>query len=61
LQALAIITQWKPNQVKTFADLLSLELIHEVYILKDMVTFRKGKSTLESIVWLLVGIAIYND
>jgi|TARA_B110000116_G_scaffold257649_1_gene258049 hypothetical protein len=27
----------------------------------DMVTFRKGKLTLESIVWLLVDIAIYKD
>ena len=60
-QALDIINQWKPNQVETLADLLPLELIHEAYALTDTVTMRKRKLTLESMAWLLVGMAIYND
>ncbi|WP_442871942.1 transposase domain-containing protein [Colwellia sp. 12G3] len=60
-QALDIINQWKPNQVETLADLLPLELINEAYALTDTVTMRKRKLTLESIAWLLVGMAIYND
>ncbi|SKA55807.1 hypothetical protein CZ814_03672 [Photobacterium toruni] len=31
------------------------------YTLTDTVTMRKRKLTLESMVWLLVGMAIYND
>jgi hypothetical protein len=58
-QALNIINDWKPNQVETLADLLPLELINEAYTLTDTVTMRK--LTLESMVWLLVGMAIYND
>ena len=60
-QALDIINQWKPNRVETLADLLPLELINEAYALSDTVTLRKRKLTLESLVWLLVGMAIYND
>lgn len=60
-QALNIINDWKPNQVETLADLLPLELINEAYTLTDTVTMRKRKLTLESMVWLLVGMAIYND
>jgi hypothetical protein len=45
-QALNIINDWKPNQVETLAD---------------TVTMRKRKLTLKSMVWLLVGMAIYND
>ncbi|UXI00145.1 IS4 family transposase [Photobacterium sp. TY1-4] len=60
-QALDIINNWKPNQVETLADLLPLELIDEAYSLTDTVTMRKRKLTLESMVWLLVGMAIYND
>ncbi|PSV68779.1 transposase domain-containing protein, partial [Photobacterium phosphoreum] len=59
-QALNIINDWKPNQVETLADLLPLELINEAYTLTDTVTMRKRKLTLESMVWLLVGMAIYN-
>jgi len=60
-QALDIINQWKPAQVETLADLLPLELINEAYALTDTVTMRKRKLTLESMAWLLVGMAIYND
>ncbi len=35
--------------------------IDEAYSLTDTVTMRKRKLTLESMVWLLVGMAIYND
>lgn len=60
-QALDIINNWKPNQLETLADLLPLDLIDEAYSLTDTVTMRKRKLTLESMVWLLVGMAIYND
>ena len=60
-QALDVINQWKPNQVETLSDLLPIELINEAYSLTDTVTLRKRKLTLESMVWLLVGMALYND
>ena len=60
-QALDIINNWKPNQVETLADLLPVELIEEAYQLTDTVTLRKRKLTLESMAWLLIGMAIYND
>lgn len=60
-QALDVINNWKPNQVETLADLLPLELIEEAYALTDTVTLRKRKLTLESMAWLLIGMAIYND
>lgn len=60
-QALDIINNWKPNQIETLADLLPIELIEEAYQLTDTVTLRKRKLTLESMAWLLIGMAIYND
>ena len=60
-QALDVINNWKPNSVETLADLLPLELIEQAYSLTDTVTLRKRKLTLESMAWLLVGMAIYND
>lgn len=60
-QALDVINNWKPNQVETLANLLPLELIEEAYALTDTVTLRKRKLTLESMAWLLIGMAIYND
>lgn len=59
-QALNIINDWKPNQIETLADLLPLELINDAYALSDTVTLRKRKLSLESLVWLLVGMALYN-
>ena len=60
-QALDVINNWKPNQVETLTDLLPLPLIEEAYSLTDTVTLRKRKLTLESVAWLLIGMAIYND
>ena len=60
-QALDVINNWKPNEVETLSDLLPLELIEEAYALTDTVTLRKRKLTLESMAWLLIGMAIYND
>lgn len=60
-QALNIINDWKPKNVETLSQLLPLELIEEAYALTNTVTLRKRKLTLESMVWLLVGMAIYND
>ncbi|MBL4816124.1 MAG: IS4 family transposase [Shewanella sp.] len=60
-QAFDMINQLKPHQVETLADLLPLELIEEAYSLTETVTLRKRKLTLESMAWLLIGMAIYND
>lgn len=60
-QALDVINNFKPHQIETLADLLPLELIEQAYSLTDTVTIRKRKLTLESMAWLLVGMAIYND
>ena len=60
-QALDVINNWKPNQIETLADLLPLTLIEEAYSLTETVTLRKRKLTLESMAWLLIGMAIYND
>ncbi|MEZ9461481.1 IS4 family transposase, partial [Vibrio splendidus] len=60
-QALNIINDWKPSNIETLSDLLPIELIDEAYSLTDTVTMRKRKLTLESMVWLLVGMAIYNN
>ncbi|MBD1567671.1 IS4 family transposase, partial [Vibrio sp. S12_S33] len=60
-QALDIINSYKPNHVETLSDLLPIELINSAYELTDTVTLRKRKLTLESMAWLLVGMAIYND
>lgn len=60
-QALDIINQWKPSKVETLSDLLPLDVIEKAYSLTDTVTMRKRKLTLESMVWLLVGMAIYNN
>ncbi|KXO12889.1 Mobile element protein [Moritella sp. JT01] len=38
---------------------MPIELINEAYSLTDTVTLRK--LTLESMVWLLVGMTLYND
>ncbi|AQS39062.1 transposase family protein [Shewanella psychrophila] len=60
-QAFDMINQLKPHQVETLADLLPLELIEEAYSLTETVTIRKRKLTLESMAWLIIGMAIYND
>ena len=60
-QALDIINTVKQPQSKTLSDLIPLELIEQAYQLTDTVTLRKRKLPLESLVWLLVGMALYND
>lgn len=45
----------------SIADLLPIDLINEAYSLTDTVTIRTRKLNLESMAWLLVGVAIYND
>lgn len=60
-QALNVINQLSPTKPETLADILPIELINEAYALSDTVTLRKRKLTLESLVWLLVGMALYND
>ena len=60
-QALDIINTVKQPQVKALSDLIPLELIEQAYQMTDTVTLRKRKLPLESLVWLLVGMALYND
>ena len=54
-------SDYKPNQVEVLADLLPIEFMNNAYELTDTTTPRKRKLTLESMAWLLVGMAIYND
>lgn len=60
-QALGIINITSPEQVQTLADLLPPDLIQQAFSLTDTVTLRKRKLPLESMVWLVVGMAIYNN
>ncbi len=53
-QALNVINNWKPNNIETLSNLLPIELIDEAYSLKETVTMRKRKLSLESIVWLSI-------
>ncbi|WP_061770728.1 IS4 family transposase [Serratia symbiotica] len=60
-QALGIINITAPEQVQTLADLLPPDLIQQAFSLTDTVTLRKRKLPLESMVWLVIGMAIYNN
>ncbi len=53
-QALNVINNWKPNNIETLSNLLPIELIDEAYSLKETVTMRKRKLSLESMVWLSI-------
>ncbi|SQI43871.1 Insertion element 4 transposase N-terminal [Serratia plymuthica] len=52
---------YRPEQVQTLADLLPPDLIQQAFSLTDTVTLRKRKLPLESMVWLVIGMAIYNN
>lgn len=60
-QALDVISKVSPKNIQTLAELLPLELVEQALKQTDTVTFRKRKLTLESMVWLVIGMAIYND
>ena len=60
-QALGIINLTAPDHVQSFADLLSPDLIQHAFSLTDTVTLRKRKLPLESMVWLVIGMAIFNN
>lgn len=60
-KALDFIAQSSPNNIETLCDILPLELIKKSLEQTDTVTFRKRKLPLESMVWLVIGMAIYND
>ncbi|WP_299011940.1 IS4 family transposase [uncultured Shewanella sp.] len=60
-KALDFIAQSSPNNIETLCDILPLELIQKAFEQTDTVTFRKRKLPLESMVWLVIGMAIYND
>jgi len=60
-QALDIINDFSPNKIETLSDLLPLKLVEEALNQTETVTLRKRKLSLESMVWLVVGMAIYND
>ena len=60
-QALNFMTQSSPSSIETLCDVLPLELIKKALEQTDTVTFRKRKLPLESMVWLVIGMAIYND
>ncbi len=60
-QALDIINAHAPQRIDSLHDLLPADLISQALAQTDTVTFRKRKLPLESMVWLLIGMAIYND
>ncbi|MDP7592681.1 MAG: transposase domain-containing protein, partial [Litorilituus sp.] len=60
-KALDFIAQSSPNNIETLCDILPLELIKKSLKQTDTVTFRKRKLPLESMVWLVIGMDIYND
>lgn len=60
-QVLGIINLTAPDDVQTLADLLSPDLIQQAFSLTDTVTLRKRKLPLESMVWLVIGMAIFNN
>jgi len=60
-QALGIINLIAPDEVLSLADLLSPDLIQQAFSLTDTVTLRKRKLPLESMVWLVIGMAIFNN
>ena len=60
-QALGIINLTAPDEVQSLADLLPPELIQQAFSLTDTVTLRKRKLPLESMVWLVIGMAIFNN
>ncbi|WP_042870614.1 IS4 family transposase, partial [Dickeya poaceiphila] len=60
-QALGIINLTAPDEVQSLADLLSPDLIQQAFTLTDTVTLRKRKLPLESMVWLVIGMAIFNN
>ena len=59
--ALDIINLHAPSRIDSLHDLLPADLIAQALAQTDTVTFRKRKLPLESMVWLLIGMAIYND
>ena len=59
--ALDIINLHAPSRIDSLHDLLPADLISQALAQTDTVTFRKRKLPLESMVWLLIGMAIYND
>ena len=60
-QALGIINLTAPDEVRSLADLLSPDLIQQAFSLTDTVTLRKRKLPLESMVWLVIGMAVFNN
>ncbi|WP_225085457.1 IS4 family transposase [Pectobacterium colocasium] len=60
-QALGIINLTAPEQIHTLADLLPVSMIEQALTLTDTVTLRKRKLPLESMVWLVIGMAVFNQ
>ena len=60
-QALDFIAHSSLCRIETLCDVLPLELIQKALEQTDTVTLRQRKLPLESMVWLVIGMAIYND
>jgi len=56
-----IITLTAPQEVQSLADLLPPDLIQQAFSLTDTVTLRRRKLPLESMVWMVIGMAIFNN
>lgn len=60
-QAPGIINLTTTEEVQSLSDLLSPDLIRQAFSLTDTATLRKRKLPLESMVWLVIGMAIFNN
>lgn len=58
-QALGIINITSAEHARSLSELIPTELIHKALALTDTVTLRKRKLPLESMVWLVVGMAVF--
>lgn len=58
-QALGIINFTTPERARSLSDLIPAEFIQQALTLTDTVTLRKRKLPLESMIWLVVGMAVF--
>lgn len=58
-QALGIINVTSAEHARNLSDLIPTEFIQQALTLTDTVTLRKRKLSLESMIWLVVGMAVF--
>lgn len=58
-QAPGVINVTSAEHARSLSDLIPAELIHQALALTDIVTLRKRKLPLESMIWLVVGMSVF--